>query len=567
MTFHPSMFGNFIAADSVVQQRLFTQYQGSREDFDIIVIGSGIGGGLLADDLADRTGADQRILVLEAGSYLFPTHVYNTSRFDNAAVAGRFACRTFWQGGGEQDEHFIREAPQLNLGGRSVFWSGLIPTIQDWELEYFPDTVRAALTPEALDLAGEKMNQSTTMGTLAEDLVDHLSSTTLSDDFEIAQTPRALHQPYLTETGGPRGQYFIEPTGVFNTTELLVNQLGFDRDHDGPGLHLQIHQYVEDIERLPDGRFRLLSRTTTTGEPRSYCAPQVVLAGGSIESPKLLRRSTLGQALDPAVLAGVGRGLTDHPTTDKRLALVTDCGPVPIPRDEHAKIILYSRGNTDGRRIRFPFNIEVNVNHEYWHLRENDPDRQVAPPPGDGSVLEFKFSFANCLELDNAVQPADAYQYVPRIDFRNLQHADHTSARLGVLADWDRTSPEVFTALNEVGERLLQEFAYTGGSVPEEYQHRIGTVPATAQLGEDGRGFGQGTVHHAVGTLRMPHRPALGAPVDEASVVDEDLQVRGEPGLYVCDMSVMPLSSAANPVRTLAALALRLSHELSPGTP
>ena len=65
----------------------------------------------------------------------------------------------------------------------------------------------------------------------------------------------------------------------------------------------------------------------------------------------------------------------------------------------------------------------------------------------------------------------------------------------------------------------------------------------------------------------MPHRPALGAPVDEASVVDEDLQVRGEPGLYVCDMSVMPLSSAANPVRTLAALALRLSHELSPGTP
>jgi choline dehydrogenase-like flavoprotein len=32
--------------------------------------------------------------------------------------------------------------------------------------------------------------------------------------------------------------------------------------------------------------------------------------------------------------------------------------------------------------------------------------------------------------------------------------------------------------------------------------------------------------------------------------------------VYVCDMSVMPFSSAANPVRTLAALALRLSQHL-----
>lgn len=47
------------------------------------------------------------------------------------------------------------------------------------------------------------------------------------------------------------------------------------------------------------------------------------------------------------------------------------------------------------------------------------------------------------------------------------------------------------------------------------------------------------------------------------SVVDEDLQVVGASGMYVCDMSVMPLSSSANPVRTLAALALRLSEHLS----
>lgn len=51
-------------------------------------------------------------------------------------------------------------------------------------------------------------------------------------------------------------------------------------------------------------------------------------------------------------------------------------------------------------------------------------------------------------------------------------------------------------------------------------------------------------------------------PRASGSVVDEDLRVVGTQGLYVCDMSVMPFSSAANPVRTLVALALRLSRHL-----
>ena len=45
-------------------------------------------------------------------------------------------------------------------------------------------------------------------------------------DFHIQETPRALHQPYLEADGTLRDQFFTEPTGVFNTAELLVNQLG-----------------------------------------------------------------------------------------------------------------------------------------------------------------------------------------------------------------------------------------------------------------------------------------------------------------------------------------------------
>jgi hypothetical protein len=45
--------------------------------YDAIVIGSGMGGGILAEALADK---GWRVLVLEAGSFIFPTHVANLPR-------------------------------------------------------------------------------------------------------------------------------------------------------------------------------------------------------------------------------------------------------------------------------------------------------------------------------------------------------------------------------------------------------------------------------------------------------------------------------------------------------
>lgn len=60
-----------------VQQMFFPPNLDEAHLFDVIVIGSGIGGGILADQLSNR-GMD--VLVLEAGSYLFPTHTANLPR-------------------------------------------------------------------------------------------------------------------------------------------------------------------------------------------------------------------------------------------------------------------------------------------------------------------------------------------------------------------------------------------------------------------------------------------------------------------------------------------------------
>jgi len=556
MTFTASTYENFASTSSVAQERLFPQYQGQRTDFDIAIVGSGIGGGVLADDLADRLGTHKRILVLEAGSYLFPTHLYNICRFPASFVAGNFACKTFWQWGDSSSQNYIHERPQLNFGGRSIFWSGLIPTIQPWELEFFPPQVRQDLATGLLAKAGETMNESVTMGTTAQAVVQKLRQSSLAEDFEIRETPRALHQPYLTREGVPTDRYFIEPTGVFNTAELLIDQAGLVQwagSSDGAGLHLLLNHYVEDVQNIGGGRFQLITRDTLKGGARAFQAGTVVLAGGSIESPKLLRRSSLFHSLPDTVKPLAGRGLTDHPTTDWLATFATNIGEVPLPKSSHAKIVFYSRGRRDAQnRIIYPFNIEMNINHEYWHLRENDPGAGPAPvDTSAASIVEIKFSFGNCLDDGNEVKPAPPFGYVPELTFRNLNWMDHLAgSRFPALAGWHRSYDEIFAVLNELTHRIFSQFQNHGSPCRPENE---------GWYGQGGRDFGLGTVHHAVGTLRMPHREWYEGPIKFESVVDEDLRVIGTQNLYVCDMSVLPFSSAANPVRTLVALALRLS--------
>lgn len=561
MSFDASQYANFIAAATPSQSRLFLQYMGPRDDFDIIIVGSGIGGGILADDLAERLGGHKRILVLEAGSFVYPTHVYNLCRFSNSSVANHFGCDTFSQPGNDTSQHYIGGKPMLNFGGRSIFWSGLIPAIQDWELEFFPPRVRQDLKGGLLNAAGGLMNESRSMGFTAQAIVDRLRQTPLAADFSIQQTPRALHQPYLQADGQPGDRFFTEPTGVFNTAELLINQLGLTpgvNHGDGPGMQLLLNHFVEDVQNH-GGHFELVCRNTLTNQIRIFRAVTVVLAAGSIESPKLLRRSSMYPWLPQHVKDQLGRGLTDHPTSHETTTHVTRMGELPIPGDTHAKIIFYSRGLADPQRpgeIRYPFNVEMNINHEYWHLRENDPDeRSMGGSSGNdpgASRIDIKFSFGNCLDDANEVRPAPPFGYVPEITFGNLRWMDRLrDSRFPALAGWQKSHEQIFAVMNEVTHRIFSEFQNGGAAARPENE---------SWYGQNGKGFGYGTVHHAAGSLRMPWRPSRNDAFSFDAVVDEDLRLSGTQHLYVCDMSVMPFSSAANPVRTLAALALRLSR-------
>jgi choline dehydrogenase-like flavoprotein len=107
------------------------------DPFDLVVIGAGMFGGYIADKLY-RRGEDLglRVLVLEGGSFLLPTHVQNMPRL------GLFGPAEQVVAGNAQDPgtqnlvwghpwHSNQAFPGLAycLGGRSLFWGGWGPRL------------------------------------------------------------------------------------------------------------------------------------------------------------------------------------------------------------------------------------------------------------------------------------------------------------------------------------------------------------------------------------------------------------------------------------------------------
>jgi choline dehydrogenase-like flavoprotein len=115
--------------------------------FDAVIIGAGMFGGYCADKIyRDGAARGLRVLVLDAGPFLVPTHVQNLPRaglnvpgpLHPANDPGQ-ARELVWGMPWRSNVDFIGQA--YCVGGKSLYWGGWCPRLQADDLNSWPPTV------------------------------------------------------------------------------------------------------------------------------------------------------------------------------------------------------------------------------------------------------------------------------------------------------------------------------------------------------------------------------------------------------------------------------------------
>lgn len=471
--------------------RYFTSQSDDRIDYDVIVIGSGMGGGILGVATSDR---GLRTLVLEAGPI---RHLVNVTDLPVAHTVESFnpyelAGNTRLDGG-----------VCFNLGGRSIFWSAVIPRMLDWELTYWPNEIAEYLTGDGYARAEQLFRKRTEYPEFQRKLVGRVAEG--FPDYSVTHLPRSYHQPDSAINPRP-GSPDERTTGVFSTAALLADAVLHGKTENGVGtLHVALEHLVDRI--ILDGSTAVSVEVLDLRQRQRkvFRGKHIIMACGATESPRLALTSSVA---DPCGLVGVG--LVDHPEAEIHFDVPSDSQM--ISGNDQGNVYLRHNGG-DGPPGDH-FSCELALNHKFWDVRiEDDTIWKQEFGHASPAASTIKFLFRNPLNnANNITVEGDRY----RVFLKPMGRPLEAEARL-------------------LGQRLLRFF----GVEPEG--HPLRYLPAAV-------------TYHLGGSMRM------GEP--GSSVVNADLRFHEYDNLYCCDLSVFPDIPAANPSLTLGALALRLADDL-----
>ncbi|HEX6794221.1 MAG TPA: GMC family oxidoreductase [Casimicrobiaceae bacterium] len=525
-------------------------------DADVIVIGAGIAGALVADGLAAK---GVKVLMLEAGPRIDREHA--VVQFVNAAVkvpecAYPNTAYAPHPRSEDPDFYYVQSGPDKfkstyvrQVGGTTWHWLGtclrLVPDDfrlatrfrrgVDWPIDYSALEPWYGRAEDAIGVAGDSSadlgsprSSPYPMPRIAPSYLDATVAKAFEGlGFDLRATPQGRNSMVRDERPPCCGNSSCIPVCPIQAKyDATVHVARATR----AGARLLAQCVVHRIEIGRDGNVAAIRYKRPDGSDHRATAKVYVLAAHAIEIPKLLLMSSGPNAPNGIANSSdqVGRNLMDHPI---QLSWALNPSPVYPYRGPFSTSGVEHTRAGDWRAMRPAFRIEIGNDGWSWPTGAPASDAHTLAMQGlRGAALRKalyertarQIRFATLTEqlpaADNRVTPDPVERDTlglprPRIAFRI---DDYTKAG---LAEARRIHAQLFDRLNatETGHKAEADFQGAG---------------------------------HVMGTARM------GADAKHA-VVDANLRAFDHPNLFIEGSAVFPTGGAANPTLTIAALALR----------
>lgn len=497
----------------------------NRRSYDIVIVGSGAGGGTVAQELSSLCREGVRIAVLEKGPKL------RDGEFTGRELE---MAQTLYEDGGGflTAEQTITLAMGCAYGGSTAVYTGtsLLPserTLQGWNVP--------GLDFVDVEQRARKFMAENNVHLLDDQLINENNRLFVQGcarlGYRVEQFPVNVRGcrgsslcnlgcPNLAKQGTDRVQL---PRAESNGVEVITRS---------EVLRIEGKTVFARVRARPAGG----KGEPSAWEPGDYRidAKVIVICAGAVNSPTLLLRSNLGGRLPR-----LGHGFTCHPA----LIMVAEHSQpitnfVGHPKSFYLDQFAHSDHFLVETCMYFPFTTAkamAGFGQKHSHFMRAFPRLQMILVLACDEVDAH-----NRVTIDHDGHPVVHYRFTPQV-VRGLLQGAVTSARIFFAAGAVRAhlplSPCMTVERGDANrlDQMAKELKFTPGKTPVSAAHLQGGCAM-------GRGW-------------------------EDSVTDSCGRVHGIPGLFVADASLFPNSVEINPYLTIMALADRVAETIRKDLP
>jgi choline dehydrogenase-like flavoprotein len=495
---------------------------------DVVIVGSGAGGGVIAGTLA---GSGLKVVVLEAGGY------FDESDFNMLEL---WAYQNLYYRGGPVptiDGNISLQAGSNLGGGTTINWTNCLRTTpwvrEQWAREFGLEGVDGPEYERHLDAVMERIGANEECSDYngpTQRLKDGAEQLGWSFERVIRNADRATYSP---ETAAYMG--FGDQSGSKMSTTKTFLQDAVDGGAEVL-VRTTAQRVLTENGRAAGVEARYEDPDTGRSAAVTVHAPQVVVACGSLESPALLLRSRIG---GPAV----GENLRLHPCTAMLGVYNEDQrawwgAPHTGVVDEFADtgdgwgFLLETAQYTTGiGASAVPFTTAAEHKQAMEQYASCSTSIALLRDRGGGRVT-----------IDGDGQAAHSYALTDEVDVAN--------AKLGI---------EAGVRIHEAaGAREIRSLA--AGLVPWRRGDDLGEFIGRAQRVPLRFGGHRLFSAHQMGSCRMGSDP-------QTSVAGPWGELHDTPGVWIGDASAFPTSSGTNPMISIMALAHRTAEAIASAAP